>query len=171
MLRLEPILASFERGRRRAAKRLAAIPGHARAAAGDVAIAMRDPTKRRRTILSVAIMAVAVTSVDYLFTGGPDWNPMAREALAVEHVSAPVVERAETVALPQVDEQLTRTVERVELASYDPTVSADDLLGGPDSAPSLFQNASFVEDGGKPGLAPVPTASVRDKHKPDDTAA
>lgn len=111
----------------------------------------RDPAKRDRVKAHLAFLLIfgfVVSSVDYLITGGPDWNP-AGEAYAMEmpgprSYAAPV--RAEPTNL------VVTTEEELLVDEVDYSFTTETLLGGPDTvlatAPRAFE--------GKLGAAVAP---------------
>lgn len=110
----------------------------------------RDEALRERAAASGAFALIAMFalgSVDYLVTGGPDWNPGGEAQAAELPRAAPIlaVERApEPVVAPPPSLIL------VAAALPDWSVAAEDLLGGPEPAfasePAAFENASYLGD-------------------------
>lgn len=94
----------------------------------------RDPVRRDRMKARAAFAFIAlftVASIDYLITGGPEWNPGAGEAHAMalphsQRVSAPAPAPVIIVEAPP-----TLTVAHVE---PDYSFTDEILLGGPEPA-------------------------------------
>lgn len=118
----------------------------ARAVQRGLARAWRSSGARERVLapaVFAAIFALTLVSVDYLITGGPDWNPGGQayayqpphQRLAPEPAATFTDYQAPPPAAPQLGD--------LEVADY--TVSAEDLLGGPQGA--RFQNASYAPEG------------------------
>ena len=120
----------------------------------------RDPAKRDRVkahLAFVLIFGFVVSSVDYLITGGPDWNP-AGEAYAMEmrgprSYAAPV--RAEPTALTATAEQEAAAVEAIDYS-----FTTETLLGGPDT---VLANSAPAPFEGKPGAENAPEAIIPSK--------
>ncbi len=80
------------------------------------------------TLVFTAIFAFAVASMDYLITGGPDWNP-GGQAYAME---VPSMQRAALRPPPQHDLTLhDLTPAPLLVAAVDYSVATEVLLGGP----------------------------------------
>lgn len=114
------------------------------------ALRLKDDAAYRKNACAaaalVATMAITVFSIDYLITGGPDWNPAAPRIVPEAH--AATLERAMPVTQLNIDTldimpltQLTQLDEEVAFA----TLSADDLLGGPEDVAPVLQLASYDE--------------------------
>lgn len=93
--------------------------------------------KLRRGAIVAAIAATGILGMDYVLTGGPDWNPIGADAPRFELVaSAAAAEHAllpgSLAAEPALD-LLDHTValETAALDLHDPNITADDLLGAP----------------------------------------
>ena len=90
-----------------------------------------SPVVRERALASAVfacIFAFATLSMDYLVTGGPDWNPGGGESL-----SAPIVERVAATSLRIASMEPAPTlpvVIAIETADFGGPVG--ELLGGPD---------------------------------------
>lgn len=106
-----------------------------RARAGVKGLTPRQQRRWRRGTIVAAIMAGGVFGLDYVVTGGPDWNPIGADAprfelvssaAAAEHPLLPV-----SYALEPAPELPKRVIETAALETYDPNVSANDLLGAP----------------------------------------
>ena len=119
----------------------------------------RDPAKRDRVkahLAFVLIFGFVVSSVDYLITGGPDWNP-AGEAYAMEmrgprSYAAPV--RAEQTTLTATTEEEAALAEEVDYS-----FTTETLLGAPDTVfASTATVARPVAFEGKPGAEATPEA-------------
>ena len=87
---------------------------------------------RERALASAAfagIFAFGVLGIDYLITGGPDWNPGGAQAYAME-ISHPIF-----VARPQtrVEAEVAPPALHMAFAEVDYSVATEDLLGGPDA--------------------------------------
>jgi len=96
-----------------------------------VAAVARDAALRERIVAAGAfafIFAFLIGSVDYLITGGPDWNPGAAEAAQIAHV------RFVTLAphAPATMGALQAEATALPLERPDYSVAAEPLLGGPD---------------------------------------
>ena len=104
-----------------------------------------DPAARERASATAAfalIFAFGAASLDYLITGGPDWNPGAeaaalgrRPAIAVQALAP-----SDFVGVPQ-----------LELASLAPMAEApqptEDLLGGPDAIlPNMAPEIALAQE-------------------------
>jgi hypothetical protein len=108
-----------------------------------------DAAYRKNACASAAIVAAAaftVFSIDYLITGGPDWNPGAPRIVPEAH--AATLERAPPAAALHV-----QTLDLMAIAPLAPleeevafaTLSADDLLGGPEDVEPTLQFATADE--------------------------
>jgi hypothetical protein len=91
--------------------------------------------KLRRGVIVAAIAVLGVGGLDYVITGGPSWNPIGADAPRFEIVAsaaaaehAPLPRLAPFAAAPLLPERITL---EASLDTYDPNVSADDLLGAP----------------------------------------
>ncbi len=99
--------------------------------------------------------------LDYVVTGGPDWNPIGADAprfelvssaAAAEHPLLPASFAAEPA--PELPERLVE----VALDTHDPRISADDLLGAPVYARAVsteFEIAALLET-----LKPQPVTGI-----------
>lgn len=109
----------------------------------------RNPAKRDRVKAHLAfllIFAFVVSSVDYLITGGPDWNP-AGDAYAME-MTGP---RSYATPVSAEPTALAAETEETELmAEVDYSFTTETLLGGPDTI-----LAAARADGGKDAAAIV----------------
>ncbi len=105
------------------------------ARAGVQNLTPRQKRRWRRGTIVAAIMAGGVFGLDYVVTGGPDWNPIGADAPRFELVSSAAA--AEHPLLPvsyanePAPELPERVVETAALNTHDASVSADDLLGAP----------------------------------------
>lgn len=117
--------------------------------------------KVRRGGIVAAIALGGVVGLDYIITGGPEWNPGAAEAPRFELVASAAAAETRFAAPPAPYETLTRDSEAVTeaeiteaapLFAYDPSVSADDLLGAPRFAETFDVNVELAAllDGLKP---------------------
>lgn len=91
----------------------------------------RNPTKRERvkaTATFAFIFAFAVGSMDYLITGGPDWNPDGGQAYASEYVAPVRLSFATAEAAPL---EPPPTLAEIDAKSVDYSFTSEDLLGGP----------------------------------------
>jgi hypothetical protein len=125
--------------------------------------AWRHPARRERVKATAAfafIVAFTAGSIDYLITGGPDWNP-GGEAYAMEAPQPRVLAAAApaTLSLPA-PPGLTPAAP----LEIDYSWTSEELLGGPDAAaPVIFADAGvgFIA---KPLAAAEPsTASLAPK--------
>lgn len=100
---------------------------------------MEKPVQRRKLRRGAIVAAIAATGIlgmDYVLTGGPDWNPIGADAPRFELVaSAAAAEHSPlppSLAAEPAPDLLEHTV-TLEIAAdlHDPNVSADDLLGAP----------------------------------------
>jgi hypothetical protein len=119
------------------AKRAGAFVKAGARGVANVAVRLKnDSAYRKNACASAAIVAAAaftVFSIDYLITGGPDWNPGAPRIVPEAHaatVEAPTqvtamhVQTLDIMAITP----LAALEEEVSFA----TLSADDLLGAPE---------------------------------------
>jgi hypothetical protein len=107
-----------------------------------VAGARATPAARERTLASAVfagIFVFAAGSVDYLITGGPDWNPGGGELQ-----SAQIAERAAPTSLQVASFEPPPSfpaMPAIEAPEFDGPVA--DLLGGPDPwAPADYEDES-----------------------------
>jgi len=120
----------------------------------------RDPAKRDRVkahLAFVLIFGFVVSSVDYLITGGPDWNPTG-EAYAMEmpgprNYAAPT--RAEPTNLAATTEEQAALIEEIDYS-----FTAETLLGGPET---VLANSAPITFEGKPGAENAQQAIVPSK--------
>lgn len=166
---------------------IALLKGAARLTASAVSAARaflsrwRDDGAYRASAYGVAafacIFAFTVASLDYLITGGPDWNPGAPAIMQEAH--AATIERVTQLNPPRIEAlevMATMTPAPLEEEVSFALLSADDLLGGPDDLfmasgmDALPPYVDYADESGKPlraalitAAAPAPNAL---KHKP-----
>lgn len=139
----------------------------------------RDDAAYRARAYGVAafacIFAFTIASLDYLITGGPDWNPGAPAIMQEAH--AATIERVTQLNPPRIEAlevMATMTPAPLEEEVSFALLSADDLLGGPDelsmASDALPPYVEYADESGKPLRAalitmasPAPNAL---KHKP-----
>jgi hypothetical protein len=136
--------------------------GHAWRRASAYYRALReDPAARDRAAAASVfafIFAFAVVSVDYVITGGPDWNPGAEAAELPAALTAPVA-LAPPPRFP--DAGPPPPLEAPEPVEADYWRTTDDLLGGPETilaahgAPGAGARATLRVESGKPAEAAV----------------
>lgn len=122
-------------------------------ARGVVSAAVRlknDAAYRKNACAAAALavtVAVTVFSIDYLITGGPDWNPGAPRIVPEAH--AATIERASEIATPRVQTIDIMAIAPMEALDQELTLATygvDDLLGGPDGdAPATLQSVLAEE--------------------------
>lgn len=147
MTKLAKVRAAFSKQARRTRRRferLAAGLNHLRT----------DPQARERASAMAAfacILAFGAASLDYLITGGPDWNPGA--------AAAPLAQPVLTLSRPEAaayEAPPTLQATLLEEAAFDGPIP--DLLGGPETLPALLSldaeiDALYAE--GKPAIEPA----------------
>ncbi|HRE42428.1 MAG TPA: hypothetical protein PKY87_00480 [Terricaulis sp.] len=117
--------------------------------------------KLRRGGIVAAIALGGVLGLDYIITGGPDWNPGVDEAPRFELVASASAAETRFAAPPAPYELIARDAEDAALEeiaqaeplyAHDPSVSADDLLGAPRFAEEFEVNVELASllDGLKP---------------------
>jgi len=120
--------------------------------------------KLRRGAIVAAIAAFGVGGLDYVITGGPTWNPIGADAPRFELVaSAAAAEHPAAAAARAHGAELVRDLpERMAaeaaLDTYDPNISANDLLGAPNYTQALYADlelASLLDT-----LKPQPAARI-----------
>ncbi len=124
---------------RRALRRIAGLPGWL---AATVQAIRSDPNARERASAAAAfalIFSFGLASLDYLITGGPDWNPGAIAAPLNQPIVAPLTP-APTVAV-----EPPPTLPMIELAAYESIGPIEELLGGPEPAPAVLTAAALHE--------------------------
>jgi hypothetical protein len=114
----------LDRALRLAARRATAFVGRLR---GDAAA--RERLAAAATFAFIFVFAAA--SVDYVITGGPDWNPGAEAQAAELPAAYAQVVPAPPPRLP--DAAPSPPLAPPADAYFDPMATADDLLGGPDA--------------------------------------
>ena len=140
-----------------------------RIARGHAALArLRTDAAARERVAAAAVFAgifvFAIGSVDYLITGGPDWNPGAPQIVASQTVerAAATSLRVDAVELPP--PQLAP----IELAEASGPVG--ELLGGPEyfEAALFSQAVDRFGDGepAKPAIATYAAAQLATDDKP-----
>jgi hypothetical protein len=87
---------------------------------------LRDRTARNVTFALLAAFTIA--SVDYLVTGGPEWNP--GEAYAMPMPQTPQARTVQRATTPVVEP--LPVIEPAELETIDYSVTTETLLGGPE---------------------------------------
>jgi len=121
----------------------------------------RQRRRLRRGTIVAAIAAGGLLGLDYVATGGPDWNPIGADAPRFELVASaaaaehPLLPRS--IAHEPAPELPERLVE-VALDTHDPRISADDLLGAPVYARAVsteFEIAALLET-----LKPQPVTGI-----------
>ena len=130
------------------AKRAGAFVTAGARGALNAAVRLKDDAAYRKNACAaaalVATMAITVFSIDYLITGGPDWNPGAPRIVPEAH--AATIERAQPVAALHIETldimPLTQLTELDEEIAFT-TLSADDLLGGPEAVEPTLQLAAY----------------------------
>jgi|CXWL01.1.fsa_nt_gi hypothetical protein len=150
----------------------AAIVFCARALVASAVRLRRDAAYRERALGIGAfafIFAFTIASIDYLITGGPDWNPGA--PAIVQEAHAATIERDTRIhtrlaPMEMLDVSVPAALEEeIEIA----TLGADDLLGGPESfmagADAVLQNASY-DASGKPHRAALISIEAPMQHAP-----
>ncbi|GAM98704.1 hypothetical protein U91I_02339 [alpha proteobacterium U9-1i] len=134
----------------------AAAGAAAKGARGAWAVAVRlkrDAAYRKNACAAAAIAAscaFTAFSIDYLITGGPDWNPAA--PVMVQEAHAATVERAPRIAAPRleaIDMIAMAPAAAFEEADALATLTADDLLGGPDDV--VFAEADAILEAASAG--------------------
>lgn len=111
-----------------------------------------DPAARDRAaaVSTFAfIFAFAVLSVDYVVTGGPDWNPDAEAAelpAAYTRVAVPPPPRLPHAAPPE-------RPAVVEPAEVDYSLTTEDLLGGPGTDLASYWSSNTAAQGAPPSLS------------------
>lgn len=85
-----------------------------------------------------------------MLTGGPDWNPFGADAPSFALVSsAAAAEHAavlpRSIAAEPAPELPEPVVIKASLATHDPSISADDLLGAPVYARTLQSTTEIAE--------------------------
>ena len=101
-------------------------------------ITPRQKRRWRRGTIVAAIMAGGVFGLDYVVTGGPDWNPIGADAPRFELVASaaaaehPLLPRS--IAHEPAPELPERVLAEPQVFTRDPNVSANDLLGAPNYA-------------------------------------
>jgi hypothetical protein len=123
---------------RRALRRFAGLPGWL---ATTVQAIRSDPNARERASAAAAfalIFSFGMASLDYLITGGPDWNPGAIAAPLNQPIVTPLT-LAPTVAV-----EPPPTPPMIELAAYESIGPIEELLGGPEPA---VLTAAVVHEG------------------------
>ncbi len=126
---------------------------------------LRNRAVRERSAAAAAfalIAAVLVGSVDYLITGGPDWNPGAAEAAQI--APTPALIAAPVAPAPAPDP--VGAAPRFALEAVDYSVATETLLGGPTDYAAVYEpdearlyrqiNAMYAHD----------TVSAEDTPKP-----
>lgn len=128
------------------AKRAGAFVTAGARRARDAALRLKNDASYRKNACAAAALvvtaAVTVFSIDYLITGGPDWNPGAPRIVPEAH--AATVERpAQVTALhiQSLDMMAMAPIAALEEEVSFATLSADDLLGGPDDVEPTLQLA------------------------------
>ncbi len=117
--------------------------------------------KLRRGGIVAAIALGGVLGLDYIVTGGPDWNPGVDEAPRFEFVASASAAETRFSSPPAPYEVMARDAdadvedilaEAAPLFAHDPSVSADDLLGAPRFAEEINVNVELAAllDGLKP---------------------
>lgn len=95
----------------------------------------RQKRRLRRGTIVAAIAAGGVLGLDFVATGGPDWNPIGADAPRFELVASaaaaehPLLPRS--IAYEPAPELPEMALAEPAMFTYDPNVSADDLLGAP----------------------------------------
>jgi hypothetical protein len=120
-----------------------------------------NPAVRERTSALAAfgfIFAFGLMSLDYVVTGGPDWNPGA-SAAPLDHVQA----RPQMLAVAAYE--APPSLPEFELAAFEPEGPVGELLGGPDTrlpnepAQLILTNFS-VSDAAESAPAPLTLISA-----------
>lgn len=99
----------------------------------------RVPAKRERIKAFTTfafIFAFAAGSLDYLITGGPDWNPDGGQAYASEYV-APRIARAAFVEAAVIAPP--PALPEAEVLDADYRYTSETLLGGPETVLASFE--------------------------------
>lgn len=87
---------------------------------------------RERALASAVfagIFAFGALGIDYLITGGPDWNPGGAEAYAMEIPQSAAVAPRQS----QITQETAPPVHRSAFSEIDYSVAGEELLGGPDA--------------------------------------
>ena len=98
----------------------------------------RQRRRLRRGTIVAAIAAGGLLGLDYVATGGPDWNPIGADAPRFELVASaaaaehPLLPRS--IAHEPAPELPERVLAEPQVFTRDPNVSANDLLGAPNYA-------------------------------------
>jgi len=150
------------------AKRASAFVAAGAGRARDAALRLKSDSAYRKNACAAlalaATMAFTVFSIDYLITGGPDWNPGAPRIVPEAH--AATIERAQPVPalhMQTLDMMAVAPLAPLEEEIAFASLSADDLLGGPEDAAPELQLISYDESAkGEPagfalGEAPRPS--------------
>ncbi len=103
----------------------------------------KNPVKRRKLRRGSVVALIALGGVlgfDYVITGGPDWNPIGADARQFAFVASAAAAETDVRSFPQMvtpaaslpePDAVMDTDAELLLVTYDPNVSADDLLGAP----------------------------------------
>jgi|CXWL01.1.fsa_nt_gi hypothetical protein len=118
---------------------------------------MRDVAVRERAAACATfalIFVFAAGSMDFLISGGPDWNPGAPRA--------PQIVRAEVLTTPLLHQETAWTPPPAlpfhDVPEFVDSGRVGELLGGPDmifASSEYFDSASFNGEGDAPGVAEI----------------
>jgi hypothetical protein len=131
-----------------------AAASHARAIVNSVRAVPAARERALATAVFAAIFAFALGSVDYLITGGPDWNPGGMGQAYAMEVAHPRYRAPQSVPAPA-SEALVLT-ETVAIEEEDYSIATEELLGGPDAlnyAEAAFYPANASGKGGAAAAA------------------